>query len=164
MESFDSCYGRKSRSLVWIIELLFLLSLSLRRNTTHRILIRRKSRASARPKIANLLSVWWRLSTWSNQCRLLCLFKTIPLSLSFVSPCRCKTCGEYIYKGKKFNARKEDVDNENYLGIRIYRFYIKVNFIGNQSTVICWNTTLFTTNSEDVAIFEANQSPYIATL
>lgn len=38
---------------------------------------------------------------------------------------RCVTCGEYIYKGKKFNARKEDVDNETYLGIRIYRFYIK---------------------------------------
>nr|CAG4646651.1 EOG090X0G3U [Macrothrix elegans] len=38
---------------------------------------------------------------------------------------KCKTCGEYIYKGKKFNARKEDVDNETYLGIRIYRFYIK---------------------------------------
>lgn len=38
---------------------------------------------------------------------------------------RCATCGEYIYKGKKFNARKEDVENEDYLGIRIYRFYIK---------------------------------------
>uniref|UniRef100_A0A1A9X379 Splicing factor YJU2 n=1 Tax=Glossina brevipalpis TaxID=37001 RepID=A0A1A9X379_9MUSC len=38
---------------------------------------------------------------------------------------RCKTCGEYIYKGKKFNARKEDVENETYLNIRIYRFYIK---------------------------------------
>ncbi|CAG9800131.1 unnamed protein product [Chironomus riparius] len=38
---------------------------------------------------------------------------------------RCATCGEYIYKGKKFNARKEDVENETYLGIRIYRFYIK---------------------------------------
>ncbi|KAK9304474.1 hypothetical protein QLX08_004231 [Tetragonisca angustula] len=24
---------------------------------------------------------------------------------------RCKTCGEYIYKGKKFNARKEDVED-----------------------------------------------------
>lgn len=41
---------------------------------------------------------------------------------------RCKTCGEYIYKGKKFNARKEDVENQDYLGIRIYRFYIKVNY------------------------------------
>lgn len=38
---------------------------------------------------------------------------------------RCVTCGEYIYKGKKFNARKEDVENDTYLGIRIYRFYIK---------------------------------------
>ncbi|KAG8226020.1 hypothetical protein J437_LFUL004141 [Ladona fulva] len=38
---------------------------------------------------------------------------------------RCKTCGEYIYKGKKFNARKEDVEGDDYLGIRIYRFYIK---------------------------------------
>jgi len=38
---------------------------------------------------------------------------------------KCNTCHEYIYKGKKFNARKEDVENEDYLGIRIYRFYIK---------------------------------------
>ncbi|KAK0182976.1 hypothetical protein PV327_001055 [Microctonus hyperodae] len=38
---------------------------------------------------------------------------------------RCETCGEYIYKGKKFNARKEDVEGDDYLGIRIYRFYIK---------------------------------------
>lgn len=39
--------------------------------------------------------------------------------------CRCKTCGEYIYKGKKFNARKETVQNELYLGLPIFRFYIK---------------------------------------
>ena len=38
---------------------------------------------------------------------------------------RCTTCGEYIYKGKKFNARKETAWNEEYLGIRIYRFYIR---------------------------------------
>ncbi|KAL9937994.1 hypothetical protein V8E36_003539 [Tilletia maclaganii] len=38
---------------------------------------------------------------------------------------RCNTCGEYIYKGKKFNARKETVQNETYYGIRIFRFYIK---------------------------------------
>ncbi|OWK12017.1 CCDC94 [Cervus elaphus hippelaphus] len=38
---------------------------------------------------------------------------------------RCKTCGEYIYKGKKFNARKETVQKESYLGLPIFRFYIK---------------------------------------
>ncbi len=38
---------------------------------------------------------------------------------------RCKTCGEYIYRGKKFNAKKEDVIGKMFLGIQIYRFYIK---------------------------------------
>ncbi|KAK7582291.1 hypothetical protein V9T40_013736 [Parthenolecanium corni] len=38
---------------------------------------------------------------------------------------RCAACGEYIYRGKKFNARKEDVEGDDYCGIRIYRFYIK---------------------------------------
>ncbi|GAA95152.1 uncharacterized protein L969DRAFT_51644 [Mixia osmundae IAM 14324] len=37
---------------------------------------------------------------------------------------RCNSCGEYIYKGKKFNARKED-SKETYYSIKIYRFYIK---------------------------------------
>ncbi|XP_022094708.1 coiled-coil domain-containing protein 94-like [Acanthaster planci] len=38
---------------------------------------------------------------------------------------RCKTCGDYIYQGKKFNAKTETVQDETYLGLRIYRFYIK---------------------------------------
>lgn len=38
---------------------------------------------------------------------------------------RCNSCGEFIYKGRKFNARKETVPDENYLGIKIYRFYIR---------------------------------------
>ncbi|CAH1250540.1 splicing factor YJU2-like [Branchiostoma lanceolatum] len=44
-----------------------------------------------------------------------------------MAPCnmRCQTCGEYIYKGKKFNARKETVQTMTYLGLRIFRFYIK---------------------------------------
>jgi hypothetical protein len=33
-------------------------------------------------------------------------------------------CGEYIYKGRKFNARKETTD-ERYFTIPIYRFYIR---------------------------------------
>jgi len=37
---------------------------------------------------------------------------------------KCTACGEYIYKGRKFNARKETTD-EKYYSIPIYRFYIR---------------------------------------
>ncbi|KAF6218982.1 hypothetical protein HO133_005526 [Letharia lupina] len=37
---------------------------------------------------------------------------------------KCISCGEYIYKGRKFNSRKETTD-EKYLNIPIYRFYIR---------------------------------------
>jgi len=36
---------------------------------------------------------------------------------------RCNTCGEWIYKGTKFNATKEDAQGEKYLGIQIYRLF-----------------------------------------
>ncbi|KAG0041593.1 hypothetical protein BGZ83_001602 [Gryganskiella cystojenkinii] len=39
---------------------------------------------------------------------------------------RCNSCGEYIYKGKKFNARKETTE-EMYHNIKIFRFYIRCN-------------------------------------
>lgn len=32
---------------------------------------------------------------------------------------RCKTCGNFMYKGTKFNTRKEDVLGETYLGIQV---------------------------------------------
>ena len=37
---------------------------------------------------------------------------------------KCTSCGEFIYKGRKFNARKETTD-ERYFSIAIYRFYIR---------------------------------------
>ncbi|KAF5005626.1 hypothetical protein FDECE_7948 [Fusarium decemcellulare] len=38
---------------------------------------------------------------------------------------KCTTCGEFIYKGRKFNSRKETPLDQKYLGIQIYFFSIK---------------------------------------
>ncbi|RSL79355.1 hypothetical protein CEP51_007425 [Fusarium floridanum] len=38
---------------------------------------------------------------------------------------RCLTCGEYIYKGRKFNSRKESPADEKYLGISLFYFSIR---------------------------------------
>ena len=37
---------------------------------------------------------------------------------------KCTSCGEYIYKGRKFNARKETTE-EKYYAITVFRFYIR---------------------------------------
>jgi hypothetical protein len=46
---------------------------------------------------------------------------------------KCTSCGEYIYKGRKFNARKETTD-EKYLNIPIYRFYIRCTRCSSEIT------------------------------
>ena len=38
---------------------------------------------------------------------------------------KCDTCGNYFRTGTKINMRKETVENQDYLGIPIYRFYLK---------------------------------------
>ena len=47
---------------------------------------------------------------------------------------RCNTCGNYHYIGTKFNMRRETVWNENYLGIRIHRFYFKCTYCYSEIT------------------------------
>ncbi|CAL5350720.1 unnamed protein product [Camellia sinensis] len=48
---------------------------------------------------------------------------------------RCGTCSNYIYKGTKFNTRKEDVICETYLGIQIFRFYFKCTKCSAELTI-----------------------------
>eukprot|EP01104_Vermistella_antarctica_P017493 TRINITY_DN61_c0_g1_i1.p2 TRINITY_DN61_c0_g1~~TRINITY_DN61_c0_g1_i1.p2 ORF type:complete len:348 (+),score=125.19 TRINITY_DN61_c0_g1_i1:211-1254(+) len=47
----------------------------------------------------------------------------------------CNNCGEYIYRGKKFNSRKEIVKDEDYLGIKIQRFYMKCSRCSAEFTI-----------------------------
>lgn len=51
--------------------------------------------------------------------------KLMTVRLMAPFPMKCTACGEYIYKGRKFNARKETPSGEKYLNIQIYRFYIR---------------------------------------
>lgn len=46
---------------------------------------------------------------------------------------KCTSCGEYIYRGRKFNARKETTD-EKYYAITVYRFYIRCTRCSSEIT------------------------------
>ena len=59
---------------------------------------------------------------------------TVLLSAIRNADSRCTTCGNFIYHGTKFNARKETVYEQNYKGIRIYRFYIKCTRCSSEIT------------------------------
>ncbi|KAF2657416.1 DUF572-domain-containing protein [Lophiostoma macrostomum CBS 122681] len=51
--------------------------------------------------------------------------RTITVRLASPFSMRCDACGEYIYKGRRFNARKETTDKEYLKNLRIYRFHIR---------------------------------------
>ena len=46
---------------------------------------------------------------------------------------KCLNCGEFIYKGRKFNARKEN-SQEKYYSISIFRFYIRCTRCSSEIT------------------------------
>lgn len=70
---------------------------------------------------------------------------------------RCNTCGNFMYKGTKFNTRMEDVKGEDYLGIRIYRFYYKCT---NCSAEFCMKTDPQTTDYVVEAGATRNYEPW----
>jgi len=47
----------------------------------------------------------------------------VRVMLPFTVCCSC--CGDFIYRGTKFTSRMEFVTDEDYLGIKLFRFYIK---------------------------------------
>ncbi|EOR01021.1 hypothetical protein E3P92_01873 [Wallemia ichthyophaga] len=47
---------------------------------------------------------------------------------------RCLKCGDFIYRGKKFNARKEEAVGEDYFGVKVFRFYIKCPLCSSEIT------------------------------
>lgn len=53
----------------------------------------------------------------------------MPMSVS------CQTCGNYIYRGTKFNSKKETVEGEDYFGVLIFRFYMRCNNCSAQFTI-----------------------------
>lgn len=59
--------------------------------------------------------------------------KVITVRLMAPFSMRCVRCSEYIYKGRKFNARKETTE-EKYLNIPIYRFYIRCTRCSSEIT------------------------------
>eukprot|EP00753_Platysulcus_tardus_P007633 PLAT15322.1.p1 GENE.PLAT15322.1~~PLAT15322.1.p1 ORF type:complete len:333 (+),score=102.48 PLAT15322.1:74-1072(+) len=50
--------------------------------------------------------------------------KRIEVRMMLPMSIQCSTCGEFMYRGKKFNCKKEEAD-EKYLGLSIWRFFFK---------------------------------------
>lgn len=69
---------------------------------------------------------------------------------------QCNTCNEYIYKGKKFNMRRETAEGESYLGMKIFRFYFRliiyylIIFIFFFSCPNCLGEITFKTDIENI--------------
>ncbi|ETV87697.1 hypothetical protein H257_01180 [Aphanomyces astaci] len=60
--------------------------------------------------------------------------KQIEVRMMLPFSIQCNACGEFMYQGKKFNSRKEDVMDEDYFGVKIFRFYIRCSMCSNEIT------------------------------
>ncbi|CAI4210360.1 unnamed protein product [Parascedosporium putredinis] len=60
--------------------------------------------------------------------------KIQPVRLMAPFSMRCTSCGEFIYRGRKFNARKETPVDERYLGIQIVRLHIRCTRCSSEIT------------------------------
>ncbi|KAL5594774.1 hypothetical protein BROUX41_001688 [Berkeleyomyces rouxiae] len=70
---------------------------------------------------------------------------------------RCTSCGEFIYRGRKFNSRKVTPLDERYLGIQIYFFHIKCT---RCSSEIIFRTDPKNNNYAMVSGAVRNQEPW----
>lgn len=59
-------------------------------------------------------------------------YKQVEVRMMIPFSMQCLSCGEFMYRGKKFNSRKEDVIGDDYLGVRKYRFYIRCSACSNE--------------------------------
>merc|ERR1712232_129833 len=57
----------------------------------------------------------------------------VRMMLPFSIKCTC--CGNYLYIGTKFTMRKETCLNEDYLGIKMSRFYLKCTYCVSEISI-----------------------------
>lgn len=62
----------------------------------------------------------------------------VPVRMMLPFSLQCSTCFSFMYRGKKFNSKKEPVKGPEgkYLGIQRYRFYIKCNVCSRPITFL----------------------------
>ena len=63
---------------------------------------------------------------------------TVPVRMMLPFSIQCNTCNTFMYRGKKFNSKKEAMGGPDgrYLGIQRWRFYIKCNHCSRPITFL----------------------------